>query len=226
MKGLCTAALVLFFCVTAVFSQNTDSELHPRVPVVTFDLVWDAATPQQFTVTTRADGGSTYLSRNPLKAVPPGEEREPNYSLRFTMSSANQAKVFKLAQQADFFNGDFDYKAHPVANTGKKTLTYADLTRHFQTTYNHSENKAIQQLTELFQGVSATIEFGRRLQFKHKYDKLGLEDELKAMENSETSHELAELQIVAPALQSIADDSTVLNIARQRAQRLLKKVKK
>jgi len=226
MKGFCIAFLVMFLGVTGLSSQNADPEIHPRIPVVTFDLIWDAATPQEFTVTARADGGSSYLSRNPLKTVPAGEEREPNYSLRFTMSPGNQTRIFKLAQQANFFNGNFDYKGHPVANTGKKTLSYADLTRNFQTSYNHSENKAVQQLTELFQGISSTIEFGPRLQFKHKYDKLGLEDELKAMENSESNHDLAELQIVAPTLQSIADDSTVLNIARERARRLLKKAQK
>ena len=36
------------------------------------------------------------------------------------------------------------------------------------------------------------------------------------------NHNLAELQVIAPALQSIADDSSVMNIARQRAKRLLK----
>ena len=108
-----------------------------------------------------------------------------------------------------------------MANTGEKTLTYADQTRHFQTTYNHSENKAIQQLTAFFQGISSTIEFGRKLQFKHKYDKLGLEDELKAMEDAADSHNLNEIQIIAPTLKSIADDDSVLNIARRRARHLL-----
>lgn len=226
MKGFCVAVLVMFLAVTGLAAQTPDPQIHPRIAVVTFDLIWDAVTPQEFTVTARADGGASYVSRNPLKAVPAGQEREPSYLLQFTMSPANQTKIFKLAQQANFFNGNFDYKGHPVANTGKKTLSYADLTRNFQTTYNHSENKAIQQLTELFQGISSTIEFGRKLQFKHKYDKLGLEDELKAMEASEANHYLAELQIIAPTLQSIADDPTVLNIARERARRLLKKVPK
>jgi hypothetical protein len=57
----------------------------------------------------------------------------------------------------------------------------------------------------------------------HRFDKLGLEDELKGMENAAESHNLAELQIIAPTLKSIADDTTVLNIARQRAKKLLAK---
>ena len=59
--------------------------------------------------------------------------------------------------------------------------------------------------------------------YLHRFDKLGLEDELKGMEDAAESHNLAELQIIAPTLKSIADDTTVLNIARQRAKRLLAK---
>ena len=61
--------------------------------------------------------------------------------------------------------------------------------------------------------------------YLHRFDKLGLEDELKGMENAAENHNLAELQIIAPTLKSIADDTTVLNIARQRAKRLLAKAK-
>ena len=220
MKSHCIAVLLLAMAATVAGSQNAD-QFHPRVPTVTFDLIWAQLTPQEFTVRTQADGPSSYLSRNPLKQVQPGEEKEPDYTLDFTMSAKDAARIFKWAQQANYFNGDFDYKAHPIANTGKKTLTYADQTRHFQTLYNHSDNKAIQQLTALFQGISSTIEFGRKLQFKYKYDKLGLEDELKSMEDAAAGHNLAEIQIIAPTLQSIANDNSVLNIARRRAKHLL-----
>jgi len=43
------------------------------------------------------------------------------------------------------------------------------------------------------------------------------------MENADEGHNLAELKIIAPTLESIAEDSTVLNIARQRAKKLASK---
>jgi hypothetical protein len=224
MKNALIAVLLMLFAGSGRGWQNTD-HFHPRVPTVTFDLFWEVATPQEFTVRTQADGPSSYLSRNPMKPISPGETRDPDYTLNFTMSANDARKIFKLTQRAKYFNGDFDYKAHRIANTGKKTLTYADETRHFQTVYNHSENKAIEELTSLFQGISSTIEFGRKLQFKHKYDKLGLEADLKAMEDAEANHNLAELQIIAATLKDIADDASVLNIARARARRLLAKAK-
>jgi hypothetical protein len=225
MKRLALAVLLMAFAAAAS-SQNPDQQFHPRVGTVAFDLVWEDATPQEFTIRTQADGPSSYLSRNPFKPVQSGGEKDPDYTLEFTMSPGNQRRIFKLAEQAHYFNGNFDYRGHAIANTGKKTLTYADETRHFQTTYNHSENKAIQELTSIFQGISNSIGFGRKLEFKHKYDKLGLESELKAMEDAAENHNLAEIQVIAPALKSIADDSAVLNIARQRARRLLAKAGK
>lgn len=226
MKKLCVTVVLLALAATGLGLQTAEQQFHPRVPTVTFDLFWDVATPQEFTIHTQADGPSSYLSRNPMKVTPEGEEKDPDYTLDFSMSAKDAARIFKLAQQANYFNGDFEYRAHRIANTGKKTLTYADESRHFQTVYNHSENKAIQELTSLFQGISSTIEFGRKLQFKHKYDKLGLEAELKAMEDAADNHNLAEIQVVSATLKDIADDSSVLNIARQRARRLLAKTGK
>jgi hypothetical protein len=227
MKRSCTLTAVLLMALAIVgASQNQEQDFHPRVPTVTFDRVWQPISPQEFTISAKTDGPASYVSRNPLKPVAAGEEKEPDYALQFTMSSANQRKIFRLAEQANYFKGDFDFKAHRMADTGKKTLTYADETRHFQTVYNYSENKAIQELTNIFLGISNTIEHGRKLEFLHKYDKLGLESELKAMEDAASSHNLAEIQVITPTLKSIADDSAVLNIARQRAKRLLAKAEK
>jgi hypothetical protein len=141
--------------------------------------------------------------------------------LEFTMSGAMQEKVFQLARNANYFNGNFDYTAHRVANTGKKTLGWNGSGRKFQTTYNWSDNKSVDQLTRIFEGISNTIEHGRKLQFLHRFDKLGLEAELKNMEALAQSGSLAEIQIIAPSLENIANDTAVLNIARQRARHLL-----
>jgi hypothetical protein len=212
--------LTQFAPAVAALAQSPAQAENPAIPVVTFNCLWEAATPQEYTITLRSTGGARYVSSNPVRA---SEDRaqEPDYEIEFTMSAANRDKVFRLAQQAGYFNGDFDYKKHAMANTGKKTLTYADISRHYQTTYNWSENTAIDRLTELFTGISNTIEHGRKLQFLHRFDKLGLEAELKGMEDAAQSHYLAELQLIRPVLGNIANDSSVLNIARERARRLL-----
>ena len=183
--------------------------------------MWEAYKPQNVTITVQSTGSARYISRNPF--TPPEPGADPDYTLDFTLSSRNQEKLFRDAREANYFNGDFSFKKHVVASTGKKTLTYSDPVRHFSTTYDYSDNKAIEEITNLFSGISNTIEHGRKLVYLHRFDKLGLEDELKAMEDAAENHNLAELQIIAPTLKSIADDTKVLNIARQRAKKLLAK---
>ena len=201
-------------------AQSPNPAQHPAVPVVSFNCLWEAATPQSYTVTVSSTGTARYVSSNPAR---PAEDRDadPEYSIEFVMSEPGRSRVFALAKQAGYFNGDFDFKKHGIANTGAKTLTYADLSRNFQTTFNWSENGAIDQLARLFSGISSTVEHGRRLAFLHRYDKLGLEAELKGMESEAQSGFLAELEIIGPTLESIAGDASVLNIARARARRLL-----
>jgi hypothetical protein len=208
-----------FLATVSVRAQAPDQ--NPLVPTITFDRIWEPFTPQEVTITVQAGGTATYRSRNPLKAPEAGAD--PDYSLNFTMSAPDRDKVFRYATEANYFNGDFSFKKHPVASTGQKTLTYADTARHFQTTYDYSENKAIQEITNIFQGISNTIEYGRKLQFLHRFDRLGLEAELKGMESAMESHNLGQLQLIAPTLKRIADDPAILNIARQRAKRLLAK---
>ena len=219
------AGLILFLLVLAaqLALSAQDAQQNPVRPTITFDRVWEAYKPQNVTITVQSTGSARYVSRNPF--TPPEPGAEPDYTLDFTLSSRNQEKLLRDAREANYFHGDFSFKKHVVASTGKKTLTYSDPVRHFSTTYDYSDNKAIDEITNLFAGISNTIEHGRKLVYLHRFDKLGLEDELKAMEDAAESHNLAELQIIAPALKSIQDDTKVLNIARQRAKRLLAKAK-
>ncbi len=81
----------------------------------------------------------------------------------------------------------------------------------------------MQELTQLFQNLSATLEFGHRLQYFHHYQKLALDDELKRMEETAKQNGMVELAALVPILQQIANDNSVINPVRARAQRLLER---
>jgi hypothetical protein len=221
-----TAMGALALCAAAALTQDSVTASKPDVSVITFDLFWDAATPQKFTITVDSSGRAKYVSHNETKEPDPARREsmvqgDPDYEVEFAMSAANRNRVFQLARDANYFNGKFDYTAHRIANTGRKTLTYHGAGQNFETSYNWSENKSIDQLTRLFEGISNTVEHGRKLQFLRRFDKLGLEKELKGMEQLAANNELAEIQIIAAVLENIANDFSVLNIARQRARHLL-----
>ena len=69
----------------------------------------------------------------------------------------------------------------------------------------------------------ARAEFDRRLQFMMRDNKLGLYNELTHMLDAANEGWLAELQIVAPRLTTIANDSSVMHVARVKASQILAK---
>ena len=146
---------------------------------------------------------------------------EDPYWRTFTITGKIRDLIFSLAKAANYFDGDFDYTKHRIANSGAKTLGYTDGTRKFTTTYNWSENPGIQELTNLFQNISSTQEGGRRLLFLQRYDKLGLEAELKALQMLSHDNHLAEVESISPVLRAIIADRAVMHVTRQRAQKLL-----
>jgi hypothetical protein len=188
------------------------------LPTVKMTFDFPGSEPEHFVFSVSSDGHAVYDSNG--KLTPQSEAGEP-FHLEFTMSAPTRERIFHLAKQAHYFQGDIDSKLPNIANTGAKTLSYTDAKRHTQASYNYSSVPAVRELTALFQSVSATLEFGRRLQSYHRYQKLALDDELRSMEEMQKDHMLAELPAVAPILQSIAKDPTVMNVVRGRCLRLL-----
>lgn len=185
---------------------------------VSFSLDFPESVPDHYVVTVSSDGRATYDSTG--KLTPQSDPGDP-YRDEFTISPNTCRKIFDLTAKAKYFEGQIDSGNKKLASTGVKVLKYSEGSRKTEATYNYSPIQAVQQLTTIFQNISATLEFGRRLEFYHHHQKLALEEELKRMEEAAKSSNLAEIQAVAPILKSIIDDHSVMNITRARAQRLL-----
>jgi len=126
-----------------------------------------------------------------------------------------------LAKQAHYFAGTIDSGNHKLAFTGEKVLSYRDARLNNSARYDYSSLAPVRELTSFFQGTAATLEYGRRLTYYHHYQKLALDEEMKKMEAEAKSNQLNELQIVAPVLEEIVDDPSVLNVVRARARELM-----
>ncbi len=186
---------------------------------VTFTLDFPNSEPDHYVISVSSDGHANYESNGKLSR----DAEDDGYRLDFLLSPATRARIFDLAKRAHYFQGDIDSKKRNLASTGSKTLAYKDDQRSTQATYNYSPLAAVQELTQLFQNLSATLEFGHRLQYFHHYQKLALDDELKRMEETAKQNGLVELTALAPILQQIANDNSVINPVRARAQRLLER---
>jgi len=187
------------------------------VPTVTFTCDFPGSEPDHYAISVSADGNAVYDSDSKLSD---SAASEPFHS-EFTVSQASRTRVFDLAKRAHYFEGDIDSKKKNLASTGVKTLAYKDAQKSTRATYNYSPVPAVEDLTAFFQSLSTTLEFGHRLDYYLRYQKLALDEELKRMEEMSNSGGLVEISAVAPILQKIADDPAVIKVVRARAQRLM-----
>jgi hypothetical protein len=232
-NGRRLALVFLFWAMSSILFAQQDA-------TISFKQVWKEAQPAEFSIVVHQNGQVEYTSMD-KDLTPPQERNAPvesnaeqsaqaedaasqdAFHKQFQASDGLWEKLSGLARQANFFDGQFDFTKHAIAQTGKKTLSYSDASRHKSTTYNYSEDPSIQELTAVFQGISSTIEGGRKLEFDRRFDKLSLDQDLKGLEDMSNNGRLEEVQAIAPLLQRLATDRTVLHIAQQRAQRVLKK---
>jgi hypothetical protein len=219
-----TAALSLLAACAALHARTPQLEPKqpqpPAAPTVTFTLEWPRVEPHRYVISVESSGNAVYRSWRTDPAAAQSSADDP-YLQKFAVSAAARERIFALASQLNYFDGDFEYRKHRVASTGDKTLAYADSGKQYVTHYNWSENSGISELTALFQGMSAAIESGRRLEHLYRFDRLGLDEELKNLESLAAERQAAELQVIAPILEQLAQDPAVLNIARQRARHIL-----
>jgi hypothetical protein len=207
-----------FWFLFLVFSLPV-SAWAQEAAVVTFTLDFPGSEPSHYVITVSSDGRSTYESDGKLS---PDSTADP-FHLDFSVSPATSKTVFELAKRARYFQGQVDSNKKNLASTGAKTLTYKDAQQSGSATYNYSTIPAVQQITQLFQSLSLTLEYGRRLQYFHRYQKLALAEELKRMEEMANENTLQELPAVVPILQRIANDGSVINPVRARAQRMIER---
>jgi hypothetical protein len=214
--------LVLFVTASARAQQ-------PVVPTVAFSCDFPGSNPSHYGFSVTANRMASYISDGKLNtakdsASDASATDDGPFRIDFPLSAATATHIFDLAKTARYFQGNIDSKKKNIASTGDKTLIYRDADKSGMANYNYSSVPAVQELTALFQNLSTAVEFGRRLDYEYRYQKLALDEELKRMEDTTTLQDVGpDLSAAAPVLQKIADDPTVINTVRARAMRLLQR---
>jgi hypothetical protein len=212
---------LLIFSSVIFWSGPAHSQTDAPIPaVVTFALDFPTSQPERYSIRVPSDGSAHYRSTGRRTADSDGTD---NFDLDFTLSGQTRQRILGLAEKAGYFQKDIDSHHNNLAFTGKKTLGYRDGQRSGVCTYNYSPNPAVQELTSLMQNLSATLEFGHRLQYDLRYQKLALDEELKHMEDLASRNELVEVTTIQPILDQIIANQSVINVTRARAQRLLRR---
>ena len=215
----------------ALAQQTAPASPPAGQPHVSFTIDRAGVDVSHFVITVHPDGSGTYdaVAAPPTLssrygADPANATSEP-IRLEIHLSAAGTAKVFAGARATNLFGIPCNSKARNIADTGHKTLTYAGPDGAGSCVYNYSENKTVVFLTDFFQSVGYTLDEGRRLEFRHRYDRLGLDQEMATLLAQSDAGHAPELATIAPTLESLVADGDLLERVRLRARKLLERAR-
>lgn len=135
------------------------------------------------------------------------------------------ARIFALAAELDHFRGvQLDVKRR-IAYLGQKTFRYERGGEAHEVTFNYTVNPAATQLTQIFEGLARQQEHLNTLARRMRYDRLGIHEALLRFEMDLNRRMIPEPDRLIPTLESIANDSRVVEIARQRARALAERIR-
>lgn len=223
---------VLFSCIVLVgmfhflasplFGQNPQLRTRngQRFPTVIFTHVYWPANPAYYSIAIDSTGTATYQS-----APDSLESTGVPYTVEFHVSEKTRRATFNLAQNLSFFADEVAPSTGSPENSIVRTLAYHYTRLNNQITYSSSSDADVQELTSIFEEISETLEFGRRLAYSHQHDRNALAGEFKNMQNNGVRHHLRELEALAPVLSMIASDQTLDGRVREQAQALLQQAR-
>ncbi len=171
-----------------------------------------------YTFTVHEDGSGSYKATYTATG---GNGVSGEVETAISLTPATTAKLFQLVRSTDHFRSKCESKAKNIADSGAKTLDYSGPDGHASCSYNYTENKSVEAMTETFAGIETTLEMGQQLDFKHRYDRLGLDALMNSLVAAVKDKSAIELQTITPTLRSIAGDMQVIERVRVAAGRLL-----
>ena len=179
-------------------------------------VLW-TADPSYYSIAIDASGTATYQS-----APDSIEHTGVPYTVEFQVSDRTRRTAFNVTRQLDYFREQAGESLSSARNSSVRTLTYHDSQFHNQVTYSASPDSEIEELTSVFEGISETLEFGRRLAYFHKNDNSALDAELDRLQTrSADRRTLREFSAIAPILRSIVSDNRLETAPRHKAEAIL-----
>ena len=206
-----------------MLAQQTDA---PKPPAqVTFQFERSGLEVPKFMLTVNEDGSGRYeadqvYANASTSDAKPGSDTQ-HIDRRIIVSAATTKRIFAAARALNRFNDTCASKARNIADTGTKTLHYSGDGGEGSCVYNYSQDKQVVMLTETFQAMAATLDIGRKLDFDHRFDRLGLDAVTVQLAQEVDAGRAIEVGIIAPTLQSLIEDSEVMERVRSRAAKLL-----
>jgi len=218
LKTLATT-FSLFASLTVLSAQNPQLQLKTSVqfPTVIFSAVRWNSNPSYYSIAIDASGTATYVSS------PEGLDKTGvHYTTEFHVSDRTRRITFNLTQRLNYFAGGYGELQSSPGNGSVHTLAYRYGPVHNQFTYSSSADPELAELTSVFEELSQTFEYGRKLSELQLHNHRAIIPELDAMTGRAERHALRDLPALVPILRNVAGDTSIDVAARNQASALIK----
>jgi hypothetical protein len=185
------------------------------LPRLTYTKIMKGSVPEYIRLTVDSTGAGTFDGHQLSEAPNPRS---------LQLSPAVTRRLFDLANQLDDFRSIQLESRKKVANLGEKTFTYQKGARTTSVEFNYTENRAAEELTNLFEGIASVEEHIAGLEYSARFDPLGLPHQLHLAATDLHEHNLIDPQLMAPILKKIVGNNRYLHIAQVQAQDILQRI--
>lgn len=210
-------ASVLLSSPAEAFASAPSPAPAPGHAKLSYRRIFKSSSPEFIEIVVRDDSDAATYEIRQL-------DEEPGAS-PFEISAPLREKMFELAAQLKYFQGQ-DLDVHRrIANLGEKTFRWEKGTESHETKFNYTLNSAASQLMQIFEGLARQQELVALLERRMKYDRLGINDALLQFETDLNHKLLPEPQRALPTLDQIAGDSRFVQVGRQRARALAERIR-
>ena len=205
------AALALLFWLSPAHARAQSPE--DGAGRITFIKEFPNSKPDYFAVVVESNGETLYR-------IAPDDDRP----LQFRLSAETTQQIFSLARKLNLFREMELESKRRVAHMGAKTPSYENGEENHQVRFNHTDVPEAAELAGLFERISQTQQHALRLEYLMRFDRLGVVKELLSLESNLDQGRLAEPALLAPLLEKVQKDKSIVNVAQGRAAQILKKI--
>ncbi len=186
------------------------------IPAITYRRVFQGSTPEFIEIVVRQDGAARADVRQLDEAAAPEA---------FDVGPPVREKIFEMARELRNFQGaDLDVHRR-VAYLGQKTFRWEKGAEAYETQYNYTLDTNASRLQLIFEGLAQQQVDLATLEQKLRYDRLGVNDALRQFEHNVNQRTLPEPERFLPVLDRIAEDTRLIEMARQRARALAARIR-
>lgn len=133
--------------------------------------------------------------------------------------------LLEMFDQADFLNRDKNFvSSRRVADTGTRTIRLASGPQTREVVFKHTNDRTLRKIATFFDHLSAQERFLLDLELTLKHDRLGIPRKLDQLQGFMERKTIVDPQRFSPILKRISQNTSLMNLARKTARRLLRRI--